>query len=75
MNANLASEEAMEDTSDSMDEVPAEQPAHNRPGFLSALGLHPASEHIIKRTPEKTIPLLYNRRGTVSCALLSMSPN
>ena len=41
----------------------------SRPGFLSALGLHPAGKNgpAVRQTPEKkSSPLMYNRRGTVS---------
>ncbi|XP_037079726.1 protein scribble homolog isoform X2 [Pollicipes pollicipes] len=38
--------------------------SEGNPGFLSALGLHPAGENVIKRTPEKTVPPIFNRRGT-----------
>ena len=40
----------------------------SRPGFLSALGLHPAGKNgaNTKHTPEKKPTQLYNRRGTVS---------
>ena len=44
----------------------------SRPGFLSALGLHPAGKNGVsaRQTPEKkSSSLLYNRRGTVSFPL------
>ena len=47
----------------------------SRPGFLSALGLHPAGQNgaSLRQTPEKRSALLYNKRGTVSLCISSSS--
>ena len=49
----------------------------SRPGFLSALGLHPAGQNgaNLRQTPEKRSVLLYNKRGTVSLYISLSSIN